>query len=200
MKQYKARDGKQRIKYTMVIPLKKNHLTKRAQTYAPLALKYGNKYNIDPSLILAVMECESEFNPYADNGLAYGLMQIVPKSGGYDAAKTAFGKKMYIQPYKLKKPEVNVNLGTALMYQSYNYKAYFKNYASFPVKQDLMVIAGYNCGAPKVARWIKNRPPYLKLSRNSFFKKLYIFVPAETKNYIKKVPARRKKYKTVTEK
>ena len=42
------------------------------------AVSSGNKLNVDPTLVLAVAEVESEFNPKASNYNAYGLMQVIP--------------------------------------------------------------------------------------------------------------------------
>lgn len=190
--EYTAPDGVKRVKYSLQVPLVPNHLQKRALEYAPLVMEFSKKYNLDPALIFAIMETESCFNPYADNGIAYGLMQIVPSSGGYDAAKTAFGEKMNIPPYKLKKPEINMDLGCALLYQFYNWKAYFKNYEG--KKRDLMAIAGYNCGGTRVANWATKNPAIVSLPNNEFYLELKNFVPHETKGYLTKVPSRHYNY------
>jgi len=192
---YKAGDGKQRVLYGMTVPLKKDHMTQRAAQYAPLVQAAASKYEIPADLVMAIIESESAFNPYADNGIAYGLMQIVPSSGGAAASKTVFGKEIVISTYKLKKPELSIELGSALLYQSLYWKAYFGKYAHVKDKQELMAIAGYNCGAPRVAKWINNNTSFLAGSTANFFSRLKNFVPQETKNYLDKVPVRRAKYK-----
>jgi membrane-bound lytic murein transglycosylase C len=194
---YNANDGRKKIKYTMIVFLKDDHLSRRARQYSKLVLHFANKYNLDPAMILAIMEAESCFNPYADNGLAYGLMQVVPKYGGKVGSKKAYGKEIMLPPHKLKKPEINVEVGCALLWTYYNYKGNFKSYYKKKDKQDLMCIAAYNCGAGRIAKWVKNNPAVLNNTYETFWQKLHKLVPPETKGYIKKVPKKRTKYKAL---
>lgn len=52
----------------------------QAKTIVTSAINQGNKLSVDPTLILAVAEIESEFNYKAKNSSssAYGLMQVIP--------------------------------------------------------------------------------------------------------------------------
>jgi soluble lytic murein transglycosylase-like protein len=52
----------------------------QANVIVTSAISSGNKLKIDPTLVLAVAEVESEFNPKAksDSSSAYGLMQVIP--------------------------------------------------------------------------------------------------------------------------
>ena len=52
----------------------------QAKTIVTSAISHGNKLNVDPTLVLAVAEVESEFNPKAKSSSsnAYGLMQVIP--------------------------------------------------------------------------------------------------------------------------
>ena len=52
----------------------------QAKTIVTSAISHGNKFKIDPTLVLAVAEVESEFNPKArsSSSSAYGLMQVIP--------------------------------------------------------------------------------------------------------------------------
>ncbi len=192
--EYTPADGVPKVKYTVSVPLKENHLSERGKQYYPLAKKFGDLYGLPTDLILAVMECESSFNPYADNGLAYGLMQLVPKYGAYDAALTAFGEKQLIPPFKLKNPEVNAHLGCALLYQYLFWDAYLAKYQKTPYKHQLMGIAAYNAGIGNVLGFVAKNPTALNLDDNSFFSAFKTYLPVETKNYIVNVPAKRKLY------
>lgn len=62
-----------------------NHLDQRAHKYLPLVQQAAAKYGVEPSLILAIMQIESSFNPYAvSSSDALGLMQIMPATAGRD--------------------------------------------------------------------------------------------------------------------
>lgn len=50
----------------------------QANVIVTSAISNGNKLKVDPTLVLAVAEVESEFNPKASNVNAYGLMQVIP--------------------------------------------------------------------------------------------------------------------------
>ncbi len=53
-----------------------NHLDKRAHKYLGMVRRASRKYGVDESLILAIMQTESSFNPYAvSRSDALGLMQ-----------------------------------------------------------------------------------------------------------------------------
>lgn len=54
--------------YSVTIQLVPNHLDKRAHKYLPMVRKASEKYGVDESLILAIMQTESSFNPYAVSG------------------------------------------------------------------------------------------------------------------------------------
>ncbi|MEK6795668.1 MAG: murein transglycosylase domain-containing protein [Spirochaetota bacterium] len=193
---YKAPDGETKVKYTATVPLKKDNMTERARIYYPYVKKFSQKHGISLDLTLSIIEVESAFNPYSDNGIAYGLMQLVPDSAS-DAAKTALGSKQYISIQQLKAPDLNINLGTALLNQFYTYKAYFEPFRDYQYKHELMGVAGYNCGAPRIRRWIDANRSLLKASDSDFYSALSASLPYETKRYIVKVPERRAKYQAL---
>ena len=91
--QAKERKHYTEVSYTLVeeyeVPALTKYVQKRskvklseyqAKTIVTSAIRHGNKFKIDPTLVLAVAEVESEFNPKArsSSSSAYGLMQVIP--------------------------------------------------------------------------------------------------------------------------
>ena len=70
-----------------------NFSNRQADKYRATVTRFGEQFKISPSLIFAVIRTESNFNPFAvSSAPAYGLMQLVPTSGGRDAYRRAKGK------------------------------------------------------------------------------------------------------------
>jgi soluble lytic murein transglycosylase-like protein len=70
----------------ITMELVEDHIPKRAEKFKEMISKHSAAYSVDEPLIYAIMEQESAFNPMAQSWVpAYGLMQLVPKSGGRDA-------------------------------------------------------------------------------------------------------------------
>lgn len=100
--------------------------------------------SVSPHLIWAVMREESGFNPKVESWAnAMGLMQLI-----LPTAKS-MGKQLGITVTRgsLRKPEVNIPLGTAYLARLQNLFA----------KHPVLSVAGYNAGEGAVARWLKNR-------------------------------------------
>jgi membrane-bound lytic murein transglycosylase C len=75
--------GERRTLRQVQVALVANHLKLREKAYAEAVLATAQRYDVRPSLIYAVIEVESAFNPYAVSpAKAYGLMQIVPATAG----------------------------------------------------------------------------------------------------------------------
>jgi len=86
--QFKIRmsDDKQ-ISY-VTINLVANHVNERAHKFIPLVRSSASQYHLDEKLILAIMEIESNFNPYAvSRSDALGLMQVQQHTAGRDLYK-----------------------------------------------------------------------------------------------------------------
>ena len=82
---------------------------KAAAGFVSVAYRAGEKYSLDPLLILAVMAIESRYNPVAEsNAGARGLMQVIPK---YHPEK--------LEPHggeeSLLVPEVNILVGAQIL-------------------------------------------------------------------------------------
>ena len=77
--------GKKRVA-SVSVSLIADHIKKRAMPYLKRVLEMAQRYDLPPSLIFGIMQTESSFNPMSRSGVpAFGLMQLVPRSGGLDA-------------------------------------------------------------------------------------------------------------------
>ena len=81
-----SKDGVERVKVTVTIPMVPGHLRIRAEKFLESIRKYSEQHKVEVPLVLALIQTESYFNPLAKSHIpAFGLMQIVPKYGGLDA-------------------------------------------------------------------------------------------------------------------
>lgn len=144
-----SRSNDLHIIYSVTINLVANHLDKRAHKYIGMVRKASRKYGVDESLILAIMETESSFNPYAvSHADALGLMQVVQHSAGKDVYRSQ-GKWGTPSRSFLFDPENNIDTGTAyLAILNDVYLAGIDN----PTSRRYAVITAYNGGAGSVLR------------------------------------------------
>ena len=114
----------------------------RRSRYDPIIERYAKKYRIDPTLVRAVIQVESDFNPNCvSNKGARGLMQLIP------ATAKRFGVS------KVHDPEQNIHGGV-------RYLAYLLDLFN----EDLpRVLAGYNAGENAVLKY-GGIPPYEETS------------------------------------
>lgn len=125
-----------------------DHENRQARRYAPLVAQYAGRYGVSRSLVYAVIKTESNFNPFAvSSAPAYGLMQLVPHSGGRDAFQHVKGYDHIPSREYLFQPANNIELGTA--YLSLLDREYLGAIAD-PVKREYCTIAAYNGGAGSV--------------------------------------------------
>src|ERR1700722_3378010 len=133
-----------------MVPMVKDFEDKGAERYRASIEKYSSKYNVSPTLVLAIMRTESNFNPFAvSSAPAYGLMQLVPTSGGREAYKRVNGAEQTPTAEYLYDPEHSIELGAGLLGElnTSDFKA-IGNQDS----RDLCVIAAYNTGAGNVTK------------------------------------------------
>lgn len=143
------------------IPFRKDHLKQRVEKVLPYVKEYSKKYNLDPKLVLAIIHTESAFNPKArstfkrsngKNGHAYGLMQLVPYSGGLEANRH-LGNSGKPDIETLYDREKNILLGTTYLHLlKYKHFKPVKN----GEKSNYLIICAYNTGPGNVARAIIN--------------------------------------------
>ena len=95
---------------------------------------------IDPLVVLSLIRQESAFNPKAKSIVgARGLMQLMPQTA------KRFNTK--IRPHHLKKPKLNIRIGTKLL------RKLLKKYQG----NLIYALAAYNAGESNANKWIKNR-------------------------------------------
>ncbi|SFU78973.1 membrane-bound lytic murein transglycosylase MltC [Xenorhabdus koppenhoeferi] len=139
--------------WSVTIQLVPNHLDKRAHKYLPIVRKASIKYGIDESLILAIMQTESSFNPYAvSHSDALGLMQVMQHTAGKDVFRMQ-GKSGHPSRSYLFDPENNIDAGTA--YLSILQNTYLGDIENITSRR-YAVITAYNGGAGSVLRVFSN--------------------------------------------
>lgn len=182
-------------------PMVRNFEDKGAERYRASIEKYSAKWNVSPTLVLAIMRTESNFNPFAvSSAPAYGLMQLVPPSGGREAYKRVTGVDQTPPPEYLYDPEHSIELGAALLGEldGSDFKAVNKQDS-----RDLCVIAAYNTGALNVTRTFdKDRKAAFAdinaLDSQALFERLRTGLPyPETRQYVVKVTGYRKQFASI---
>lgn len=183
-----------------VMPLNIESLTQREQTYGQEINNQAKRWQIDPSLIMAITRTESAFNPLAKSYVpAFGLMQIVPRSAGMDATQLIYGQSRLVSPNYLYNATNNLQMGSAYLHLL-QYR-YFKEITD-PTSRLYCVIAAYNTGPGNVARAItgatKLTPMYARVNSmqaSQVHSHLMTNLPYdETKNYLRKVLAAQTRY------
>ncbi|MGL9774557.1 MAG: membrane-bound lytic murein transglycosylase MltC [Sodalis sp. (in: enterobacteria)] len=135
--------------WSITIQLVPNHVDKRAHKYLGMVRKASQQYGVDQSLILAIMQTESSFNPYAvSHADALGLMQVVQHSAGRDVFKMK-GKRGQPSRSYLFDPENNIDTGTAYLAMLQN--SYLGSIVN-PTSRRYAVITAYNGGPGSVLR------------------------------------------------
>lgn len=146
------------------------------QKYLEYVDKFSEKYNIEPSLVYAVMLTESHFVPDALSPKgAKGLMQISDITGQWAAQEIGI---MGYSNDSLYNPEVNIEIG-----------CWYLNKLIIQFDEPLeTALAAYNAGSGNVSKWLKN-------SQYSEDGKTLKQIPfKETRDYIKKVLTAKKVY------
>ena len=196
--QLKVNKQSKGIRYAVTFPMVGNHHQLRKQKYSEYVLASSAKYQIAPSLIYAIIETESSFNPFAVSPAnAYGLMQVVPSTAGKDVYMRI--KKRKDKPTKsvLFRPQQNIDIGTAYLHILDD--IYLDDLGN-NTSREYAVISAYNGGAGNVfktfSRNRKNAPSVINgLSPSQVFWRLTNKHPrAESRRYLEKVTQYKKKY------
>lgn len=195
----KGADGKERKVVQVQMALVADNLSRNATLYKDLVSEFSVRFQIEEPLIYAIMEQESAFNPQATSWVpAYGLMQLVPRSGGRDAYRFVYKVDRIPEVSYLYNPRNNIELGTAYLRVLMNQ---FERVTD-PHCRRLCVIAGYNTGAGNVSRSFigstnlsKAFSSICQFDYEGLYNHLVKNLPhEETRNYVVKVTQRREKY------
>jgi len=187
----KTKKANNKSVYFVEVPLVEKSQEIRGYKYASLIQQASKKYDIKESLIYAIIETESSFNPYAiSHANAYGLMQVIPSTAGKDVFKLV--KKRQDEPTKqyLFNPANNIDTGTAYLhilntrYLKGVNKAQSRHYS---------IISAYNGGAGNVFKTFhNNRTTAVKLINQKTSQQTYDQLTqnnpiAEARHYLYKV-------------
>ncbi|WP_157447205.1 murein transglycosylase domain-containing protein [Catenovulum agarivorans] len=163
--------------------------------------RYSEKYQVPVSLVLAIIETESSFNPRATSPVpAFGLMQLVPRTAGIDAYKHVYGEKRVVEPEYLYDSEQNIELGVA--YFDLLTTRYLRK-VDDPLARFYCAVASYNTGVGNVAKTFtgnsKNFNKAAKIINKQTAEQVYQYLsvnlPAlETRRYLDKVTKAKKRY------
>ncbi|OIO03968.1 MAG: lytic murein transglycosylase [Desulfovibrionaceae bacterium CG1_02_65_16] len=182
----------------VVIELERDHMYVRAAKFKPLVEETSKRFGVPRTLIYAIIRVESDFNPYAINGVpAVGLMQIVPQTAGAEVRGFLSGRRSEPTKAFLFDPENNIAYGAA--YLKLLDTRHLAGIAD-PVSREYCVIASYNGGSGALLRTfdrnrtralaaINGRPPlavYETITQSH--------AAEETRQYLKKVLAAKKQF------
>ena len=165
---------------------------KRAQKYEDFVNANAERYKLPTSLVYAIMETESSFNPLAQSPIpAFGLMQVVPTSAGVDVNQYLIKKKQPPSTDVLLEAETNVLFGST--YYNLLFNRYFRAIKD-PQSRMYCSVAAYNTG-PGDKLFTKNGSMSLstasreinKLSPQVILDTIKNNAHPETQNYITKI-------------
>lgn len=139
-----------------------------------LIKKYSNEFGVDESLVCAIINVESGFDPLVISSKgASGYMQLMEQTANWGIETLGIEDVSYDNIFE---PELNIELGTW----------YLQNLLQQFGSEDLAIIS-YNAGSGNVTTWLEeNNLNEEKTIENIPFK--------ETKNYYYKVKFNKKVY------
>ena len=190
---------------TFTIPLKhKNELTKAKPFISDVQIQ-SKRWDLEPSLMLAIMHTESYFNPKAQSHVpAYGLMQIVPRTAGIDVNRMLFKQDKPMSQHYLFDADQNIEAGVAYMHIL---NSRYLRKITHPESRMYCMIAAYNTGSGNVAKTFnkdktrninKAAPIINAMTPKQVYNHLVNNLPYdETRHYLKRVVTRKDIYAPV---
>lgn len=121
----------------------------RAARYQDTVNVYARKYGLDASLVMAIMQVESGFNPtLISSRNAHGLMQVVPATAG-DEVHRWLGRSGRPTASELLNPDNNIRYGVSYLYLL---RTRHLEGIRDPRSLEYCVVASYNGGSGAVLR------------------------------------------------
>jgi membrane-bound lytic murein transglycosylase C len=174
-----------------------------APRYLDMVNKYAAKTGVDPALIMAIIYQESRFNPLAvSSAQAYGMMQLVPRSGGIEAFRKAKGENTMPTKEYLLDPESNIELGATYV-SMLLFDHWMKEIGNMSARE-YCAVSAYNTGPGNLAKAFTGTTGRLAEARDKanamrpdeLFDHLRANLPyAETRDYLLRVSSARKHYR-----
>ncbi|MEW9824691.1 MAG: membrane-bound lytic murein transglycosylase MltC [Candidatus Symbiodolus clandestinus] len=189
--QLKKRASHYQLIFMIQWPLVPDHFNRRAKKYLNGIKKAARRYQVEVPLILAIMQTESSFNPYAvSQSQALGLMQVKQNGAGHDVFIHL--KRRHSQPSRryLLDPLNNIDTGTAYLHLL---RTRYLGKIRHPLSQRYTVIAAYNSGTRSVLRTFSSDECQAiacinRLSPEQVYQTLLTHHPsAQTRRYLFKV-------------
>lgn len=193
-----TRKSQGHLVHSVTFALIDNHEYLRKQQYADYVLASAAKYQVSPSLIYAIIEAESSFNPFAvSTANAYGLMQVVPTTAGKDVYTRV--KKRSDMPTKsvLFRPKDNIDIGVAYLHILQDI---YLNKIIDNQSKEYATISAYNGGAGNVFKTFhaeRTRAPSVinQLDSREVYQRLTSAHPRqESRRYLYKVTKFKENY------
>lgn len=112
--------------------------------YTEYVEKYSEEYNVDDTLIYAIIKTESSYKSDAVSNVgAIGLMQIMPET--FDWLQTKMPAEQKLDAQALYDPETNIKYGV-----------FFLSLLKEEFEDTRLVIAAYHAGRGQVNEWLSD--------------------------------------------
>lgn len=147
------------------------------QKFSDIVEKEAAAYNLEESLVYAVIKAESDFDPNAESAVgALGLMQMMPETFTWMQTHVA-GE---FDAEALYDPEINIRFGCALL------RLLLDEFGNVET-----AVCAYNAGIGNVTTWLSN-------AEYSADGKTLSEIPfGETRHYLQKVMRNKEKYEAL---
>jgi soluble lytic murein transglycosylase-like protein len=196
-----AAAAKERLQKMVSLSRPEKPSLRGARKFKTYVDRYAAKFQVKPNLVFAIIKTESNFDTMAaSSASAYGLMQLVPRTGGRAAYKVVYGKDVIPTREYLQDPNNNIELGTA--YLSHLAQEYFDAVENAD-SREYCQIAAYNTGPSNVYRtfggdYNEAIAKINSLSPPEVYEYLKSHLPyAETRQYLYKVVSSQREFVTL---
>ena len=170
----------------------------RARDYRALVDSFAKRYNLNTSLVMAIIHSESNFSPgLVSSKSAMGLMQLLPSTASDEVHRFLYGRRGQVNFEQLSVPEINIRYGTAYLHILNN--RYFADVKDASIRE-ACVIASYNMGPNGFLRLYGPTPGQAigkinSMSAEEFHADLPRRLPVrETRFYVEKVRRMKQHY------